>query len=434
MPAYPRVLARAPSGTAATVLALMLASAAASPASAARGGKPKPAADTTAPVVAIGTPSADATLAGTMSVAGTASDNTNLAKVEVSVDGGPYGLASGTSSWNDSIDTTAYGDGAHTLAARATDASGNRTVVTVAVSFANSSPATSPSPPPPVDTTPPLVAIDYPSGGATLAGSVWVSGTASDETGLALVEVSVDAGAFQPATGTESWRKLLDTTACADGSHSITVRATDTSGNASTTRTTVNVKNSATPSGLSEQLITPEGATIQISSDVTGWSAQQVYSLLKANALELSRIGPTLKVKVQTTYASSTSASATQTNGVYGGYRATVYLQAKPGTTFTNRPDSVVAHEYGHAWTLYHLYISHQGDWSPWLAARGLLGDPRVDSTYNWSKSEMIAEDYRMLFGTSAAVSQATYTNPDVADPRNVPGLREFFLSSWATP
>ena len=126
--------------------------------------------------------------------------------------------------------------------------------------------------------------------------------------------------------------------------------------------------------------------------------------------------------------------SASQTNGVYTSFRATIYLKAVAGTVFPARPDDVVAHEYGCVWALYHLYMSHHGDWSLWLQARGILGDPRVDSTFSWSKNEMLADDYRMLFGSPAAQSEAAYINPDVPDPRNVPGLRDFFLSVWATP
>ena len=65
-----------------------------------------------------------------------------------------------------------------------------------------------------------------------------------------------------------------------------------------------------------------------------------------------------------------------------------------------------MAHEYGAAWSMYHLYISQQGSWNAWLTARGLLGDPRVDSSFSWSKNEMIADDYRMLFGSPAAQSE----------------------------
>jgi hypothetical protein len=284
-----------------------------------------------------------------------------------------------------------------------------------------------------VDVTPPWVQIASPSAGATLSGTATISGTASDGGQVAGVAVSVDGGAFQPAQGTTSWSYGLDTRAYPDGGHTISVRATDAAGNAASSSVAVTVQN-ALPPGVAQQLVTPEGATIQISSDVAGWTAQQVYDLLKANALELSRIGPSLTVKVQTTYATGTSASASQTNGVYGNYRATMYLQALPGTVFSERPDDVVAHEYGHVWTLYHLYVSHGGDWSPYLSARGILGDPRVDSSFGWSKNEMIADDYRLLFGTSAAQSEAAYLNPDLPDPRSVPGLRDFFLSVWAVP
>jgi hypothetical protein len=179
-------------------------------------------------------------------------------------------------------------------------------------------------------------------------------------------------------------------------------------------------------------MVTPEGATIQIYSGVTGVTAQGIYDLLKPNAQQLDRIGPSLTVKVQTTYPSSASTSSTKSNGVYTSFRATLTLQVKAGAVFMTRPDYVVAHEYGHVWSLYHLYLTRQGDWSSWLSARGLTGDARVDSTYNWSKTEMIADDYRMLFGTPAAVSQTGYINTDVAAPGAVPGLRDFFLSSWA--
>jgi hypothetical protein len=178
-------------------------------------------------------------------------------------------------------------------------------------------------------------------------------------------------------------------------------------------------------------MVTPEGVTIQIYSGVSGWTAQQIYDLLKPSAYQLGLIGPHLTIKVQTTTPSSTATSAGTTGSAYTSFNAVLYLDADPNTVFPLRPDSVVAHEYGHVWTMYHLYITEQGDWTPWLQARGLLGDPRVDSTYSWSKNEMIADDYRMLFGDAAAVSQAAYINPQAPDPRTVPGLKDFFVNVW---
>jgi len=400
------------------------------------GGKGKR--DTAPPSVSITAPAAGATVTATASVMGSASDNVGVAKIEVSVDGGAFQAASGTTSWSAAIDTRNYTNGTHTVAARAADAAGNKSpLASVAVTVSNTAPATSPPPPPPAppaDTTAPSIAIAAPTAAATVSGEVTVSGTATDDTALARVDLSVDGGSYQTASGTGSWVFGLNTATYADGGHTLTARATDTSGNVVTSRESVTFSNSSLPPGVAEQMVTPEGATIQIYSDVTGWKAQQVYDLLKPNAYQLGLVGPHLTVKVQTTSPSSTSASAVKLNGVYSSYKASVYLQAKGGTTFMSHPDAIVAHEYGHAWTLYHLYMSQQGDWTAYLSARGILGDPRLDSTYNWSKNEMIADDYRLLFGTPAAQDGLAYINPQVPDPRSVPGLRDFLATVWATP
>lgn len=377
--------------------------------------------DTTPPVVSISAPSGGATVGGTVSVSGTAADTGGLAGVSVSVDGGLYQPAAGTSSWTDGLDTTSLADGTHTLTARAIDTSGNAATASVSVNVQNA------------DSTAPSVQISSPAAGATLSGTAMVSGTASDNVLVASVAVSVDGSGFSSAQGTAAWSYALSTTSLANGIHTIAVRASDSAGNATTTSVPVDVQNGLPP-GVAEQLVTREGATIQIATGVTGWTAQQVYDLLRANALELARIGPTLTVKVQTTYASSNSVSAVQTNGVYKSFHATIYLDADAGTVFPARPDDVMAHEYGCVWALYHLYLSQQGDWTPWLTARGLVGEPRLDTTFSWSRNEMIADDYRMLFGSPAAQAEAAYVNPDVPDPRAVAGLRDFFLNVWAVP
>ena len=149
--------------------------------------------------------------------------------------------------------------------------------------------------------------------------------------------------------------------------------------------------------------------------------------------MELARIGPKLTIRVQPTYVSSTATGVSEVGGVYSNFQATIYLQAKSGTTFSAYPDNVVAHEYGHAWSMFHLYMTHTGNWRL-LNARGIYGDPRVDSTYNWGKDEMIADDYRLLFGSPAAISQGGYINPDTLDPRTVDGLRAFLASAGAQP
>jgi Bacterial Ig domain len=375
-------------------------------------------ADTTPPVVTISAPSGGATVGGKVSVVGTAADAGGLAGVSVSVDGGLYQPATGTATWTDGVDTTSLADGTHTITARAIDMSGNAATASVSVDVQNA------------DTTAPSVQISNPAVGATLSGTATVSGTAADNVQVASVAVSVDGGAYAAAQGTTSWSYSLVIGSLANGAHTISVRATDASGNAATASVAVNVQNSL-PAGVADQLVTPEGATIQVYSGVSGWTAQQVYDLLKPNAYQLALIGPHLTVKVQTTYNTFTTTSAGTSGGVYASFNATMYLDARSNSLLLTRPDATIAHEYGAVWSMYHLYLTEQGNWTLWLQARGLLNDPRVDSSDVWSKGEMIADDYRMLFGTQAAQSEMSYVNPDVPDPRSVSGLKDFFVNVW---
>ena len=65
-----------------------------------------------------------------------------------------------------------------------------------------------------------------------------------------------------------------------------------------------------------------------------------------------------------------------------------------------------------------------------YLAARGLTGDARVGTTYQWYPAEMIAEDYRELFGSENA-KLAWQLNRDIPAPDDVPGLRDWFLNTF---
>ena len=325
----------------------------------------------------------------------------------------------------------------------------------------------------------PSIEIDTPDPKAVIGGIVSVSGFANDDRKLARVEVGIDGSPLSIAYGTTSWATQLDTRTFADGEYRVLAKAIDNTGNATTVTETVTIANGATaepglqtpdepepapePGPASEpepepepepalapapadpapapsvdprpsedgRWISPEGVRIEVAPDVQGWTALQVYDLLVPSARQLALVGPSLTVLVQTTYASQVSVGASTVNGRYSSVSGVIYLDARSSSTFTSRPDFVVAHEYGHMWTLYHLYLTQQGDWSRYLRARGIEGDPRLDTSYGWSRTEMIADDYRLLFGSSNAVAQVAYLNPDVPDPRLVPGLAEFFRSTW---
>jgi hypothetical protein len=76
----------------------------------------------------------------------------------------------------------------------------------------------------------PTVAISSPTSGASLSGTVNVTGTASDAVSLTSVQVSVDNGTFSNASGTNNWSFSLNTSSLSNGPHTLTAKATDAAG------------------------------------------------------------------------------------------------------------------------------------------------------------------------------------------------------------
>jgi hypothetical protein len=161
--------------------------------------------------------------------------------------------------------------------------------------------------------------------------------------------------------------------------------------------------------------------------------------MVQANALDLSAVAPTLTINVQDATTSQTQTSATNYAGSYTSVKSTMWLQGV-NSSFANGPDASIAHEYGHAWSNYWYYTAHQGSWAGYLGARWtsadgsvtLATDARTGTSYSWNVREIIADDYRILFGTVAAVAErAGHLNTQIPDPRSVAGLRDYLLSSW---
>jgi hypothetical protein len=327
------------------------------------------------------------------------------------------------------------------------------------------------------DSAAPGVSITSPSSGATTNASLTVVGTASDNVGVAGVSVQVDGGSWQAASGTTSWSVALS--GLAAGSHTVAARATDAAGNSGTTSVSFTVSAPApspspttspspspsptsspspspSPTATSSPSPTPTSSTsaapntqgswtspegVKIIVNSAGpWTISQVYSLLTASARDLTLIGPSLTVNVQDTYASQTTTSAVQSGSTFTNFQATIYLKGV-NSTFTTKPDAQMGHEYGHAWTRYYLFMRHGGDWSSYLATRWssadgsvtLGADSRTGTSYSWDPSEIIADDYRLLFGSAAAVSESPNSlNTSIVAPSAQPGLRDWFLSTWA--
>ncbi len=397
-------------------------------------------ADATPPSVTVASPSAGATVTGAVVVSGSASDNVAVSRVDVAVDGGAWSQASGTASWSWNWASSNGADGTHSISARATDTAGNTKSTSVTVTTSNAG-----------DTTAPSVSVSSPQSGATVSGTVAVSGSAADNAGVASVRISVDGGAWSPATGTTSWSWSWDTAALANGSHTVATQALDSAGNVSPTVTTpVTVANASAPltacsdgASVLQQTVTPEGVRIAICTTVGGWTTSSIDNLLRPNALDLAVVGPHLTVQVQTGGPSSAGASASccDAGGHYYGFGAVIVVNPSASSSFSAAPDALMAHEYGHAWTYYWHYMNpvNNGSWAAydnfrWSAANGsqvLANSASLNSSYSWMDYEMAADDYRRLFGTTAAQSQLAFLNSNVPDSKMVTGLADFFLNTW---
>jgi hypothetical protein len=155
-------------------------------------------------------------------------------RVEISIDGGAWFDAEGSVVWSHVLDTTGMTQGEHTLSARGVRnfpaAVGHERSVTFIV-----------------DKDVPEIAITSPLAGSILKESIYIDGTAGDNTGLSKVEVSTDGGlTYQTATGSETWELQLDTTTLADGSaRPIIARAVDITGLIGSTQVIFIVDNNA---------------------------------------------------------------------------------------------------------------------------------------------------------------------------------------------
>ncbi len=126
------------------------------------------------------------------------------------------------------------------------------------------------------DVTPPTVSLAAPTNGATVSGNLLISGTAGDNVGVRKAEIELDNGPWVTATGTTSWSYTLNSSNFLNGPHTISIRATDTSGNLSPTSAAV-VKFFNVPGGYVQRVSGGNPANV---TDCTGniWLADTNYS------------------------------------------------------------------------------------------------------------------------------------------------------------
>jgi RHS repeat-associated protein len=175
------------------------------------------------PTVTIGVPAAGATVRGTATVSVAASDDRRVDRVQLFADGSSVGTALSppfTFSWN----TTGLSNGQHSLTATATDDAGNATTSAAVAVTVNNYQA-------------PTTSITSPANNSSgLIGAVTVSTSNGVAAGLSIskVELYVDGAQYgAPATASPysfSWNTLDAAQPAFDGTHTLTSRVYDSSG------------------------------------------------------------------------------------------------------------------------------------------------------------------------------------------------------------
>jgi Big-like domain-containing protein len=187
-------------------------------------------------------PVANSQVVAPIDITAYATDDKGIARVEFYLD---QAVLLGTAirspyivSWNPG----GTANGPHILTSRSFDTTGHvRTSWPIPIDVEN---------PGPIDTTPPATSVDAPADGSTVSGTVALQASASDDGGVARVELYVDAMRIATATAppyTASW----DSGRFANGPHALTSKAYDAVGNAAVSApVTVTVDNLAPPALL----------------------------------------------------------------------------------------------------------------------------------------------------------------------------------------
>jgi thermitase len=178
--------------------------------------------DATAPVANITSPSDGSSVSAGVSVSVSATDNVGVTRVDLYVDGSFFS-SDATAPYSFFWNTSAVGNGPHSLTAVAFDAAGNiGTSPAVSANVNNNQVA---------DTQPPSVSIAAPVSIAKGAGNkLTVSVSATDNVGVAKVQLYVD-GSLVGTSSASPYDFNINTAKLLSGSHMLQARAYDPSGN-----------------------------------------------------------------------------------------------------------------------------------------------------------------------------------------------------------
>src|SRR5438105_3834731 len=133
----------------------------------------------------------------------------------------------------------------------------------------------------PPDTTSPTVSLTAPADGTTVSGTTTVSADAGDNVGVAGVQFALDGAPLGAEDTTAPYSISWDTTAAANGTHTLTAVARDAASNRTTsTAVSVTVSNAPPPPDTSPPSVTltapVAGATLGGTTTVSANAADDV--------------------------------------------------------------------------------------------------------------------------------------------------------------
>jgi hypothetical protein len=166
------------------------------------------------------------------------------------------------------------------------------------------------------DTTPPTVNLTTPTTGATVTGaSVALSATAADNVGVAGVQFKVDGTNLGFEVTNSPYTTSWDSTKVANGSHTITAVARDTSGNTTTSSSVaVTVNNIPDTTAPTVSLTAPTaGSTVSNTAAVSATAADNVG----VAGVQFKLDGANLQAEDTTSPYSINWNTATATNGAH---------------------------------------------------------------------------------------------------------------------
>ena len=343
------------------------------------------------PVVSITLPANGATVSGTTTVTANATSSIGVASVQFQLDGANVGSPVTVAPYSYSWDTTKSSNGTHTLKAVAKDTAGNSTASAGdSVTVSNAA-------------APPVVSITSPANGATVSGTVTVSGTASGSGAISLVQVSVDGGTFSNASGTNSWNFSLNTTSLTEAAHTLTAKVTDSSGQtALSTPVTITTNNVSGPTVVINwsdvhQQIDGFGASSAFTGDgISDTQADLFWSTSSGVGLSL------LRVQIQTdgTYPDLATMQKAQDRGVkiWGTPWSPAASMKSNGNT--NNGGSLLASDYqAYANYLSSYVLGLKNSYGISLYALSIQNEP--DYTATWSSCIWTGQQFHDFLGNN---------------------------------